>query len=509
MNAARAATDNYKWKAFLAVAAGLFVTVMDFGMVGVALPTIARDFRLSLFGASWVSLASALTISAVLLPFGRIADIAGRRSTYALGLAAFGAGSVMAALSPSIGVLIPARIVMSLGSALVMANGMAIVTLVFPPNERGKGLGLVTTMVGVAAVVGPIVGGRLVDSFGWRSAFWLMTAGGLAAAAFSYLVLIESRIASPGVKRGTRYDWPGALLSGTGLSLLIVIMTMGSRIGWLSALSLGGLAVTLGLVAAFIWWELRVASPMFDLRAFGNPQFSWANATRFFGFLGGSAAWFLMPFYLQDVLGYPPSTMGWIMVPGALFMAVTGTFSGRLSDRYGVRPFAVVGLAVAGVAGLIFASLGTDSPLWVVMPALALNGIGMGLWMAPNMSASIAAVAPSSYGVVTAFLNLVRNTASVVGIAAATLIVSTVISGRGYEADLRLIGDDATGGMARAFVEGSRFAYLALAGFIAVALLGALRTKDPDRASAAVAAAPAPAPGYAGAGTSTTGGGTS
>jgi EmrB/QacA subfamily drug resistance transporter len=477
--------DNYKWKAFAAVAAGLFVTVMDFGMVGVALPTIARDFHLSLFGASWVSLASALTISAVLLPFGRVADIAGRRTAYSAGLAIFGAGAVMAALSPSIAVLVPARIVMALGSALVMANGMAIVTLVFPPTERGKGLGLVTTMVGVAAVIGPIVGGRMVDSLGWRSPFWLMTAGGLVSAALAYAVLIESRIASPGVKRGTRYDWAGAVLSAAGLSLLIVVMTTGGRLGWVSAPSLGGLALTALFLGAFIWWELRVRAPMFDLRAFGNPQFSWANATRFFGFLGGSAAWFLMPFYLQDVLGFRPATIGWIMVPGALFMALMGTFSGRWSDRFGVKPFTVTGLTLTAIAGLVFATLGADSSLWIVMPALALNGIGMGLWMAPNMSASIAAVPPSSYGVVTAFLNLVRNTASVIGIAAATVIVTAVIAGRGYEADLRLIGDDATGGMARAFVDGSRIAYIALAAFIVIGLAGAIRTRDPERTKGA------------------------
>jgi EmrB/QacA subfamily drug resistance transporter len=508
-------SDNYKWKAFAAVAAGLFVTVMDFGMVGVALPTIARDFHLSLFGASWVSLASALTISAVLLPFGRIADIAGRRRAYSLGLATFGAGAVIAAFSPSIGLLVPARIVMALGSALVMANGMAIVTLVFPPKERGKGLGLVTTMVGVAAVIGPIIGGRMVDSLGWRSTFWLMTAGGLASAALAYAVLIESRIASPGARRSGGYDWAGAVLSAAGLSLLIVIMTTGGRVGWVSVLSLGGLVLTVAFLAAFIWWELPVKSPMFDLRAFANPQFSWANATRFFGFLGGSAAWFLMPFYLQDVLGFRPATMGWIMVPGALFMALMGTFSGRWSDRLGVRPFTVTGLALALVAALAFAALDTGSSLWFVMPALALNGIGMGLWMAPNMSASIAAVPPSSYGVVTAFLNLVRNTASVVGIAAATVIVTAVISGRGYEADLRLIGDDATGGMARAFVDGSRIAYLALAGFILIALVGAIRTRDPERAkdaAPAVKGAPDMQPRLAGAaggrGAAGSGGGT-
>ncbi|MBM3958718.1 MAG: MFS transporter [SAR202 cluster bacterium] len=491
---AGAAIDNYKWKAFVAVAAGLFITVLDFGMVGVALPTIARDFKLTLFGASWVSLASALTISAVLLPFGRVADLAGRRSTYAAGLAVFGGGAILAAFSPSIAMLVLARIVMAVGSALVMANGMAIVTLVFPPTERGKGLGLITTMVGVGAVTGPILGGGLVDSLGWRAVFWLMAAGGVGSAVLAYWILIESRISSPGIKRGTRYDWAGALLSAIALSLLILVMTTGGKIGWLSPLSIAGLAITVVAAFGFVRWELKVASPMFDLRAFNNPQFSWANATRFCGFLGGSATWFLMPFYLQEVLGYQPRTMGWIMFPGALFMAVTGTFSGRLSDRFGVRPFTVTGLSLTALAGLVFASLDTATPLWIVMPALAINGIGMGLWMAPNMSASIAAVPPSSYGVVTAFLNLVRNTATVVGIAIATAVVSGIIASRGYVSDLSQIGTDPTGGMAAAFVVGSRVAYLALVAFSFIGLVGALKTRDPDRGEAPAAVVRAPAP---------------
>lgn len=388
---------------------------------------------------------------------------------------------------------------MAIGSALVMANGMAIVTLVFPPSERGKGLGLITTMVGVGAVTGPILGGGLVDSLGWQAIFWLMSAGGLVSAVIAFWILIDARISSPGVKRGTRYDWLGAVLSAVALSVLILVMTLGGRVGWFSVLSVGGLVITVVAAVAFVRWELRVASPMFDLRAFRNPQFSWANATRFCGFLGGSAAWFLMPFYLQDVLGYAPSTMGWIMFPGALFMAVTGTFSGRLSDRFGVRPFTVAGLTLTAFAGVVFATLDVGTPLWVVMPALAINGIGMGLWMAPNMSASIAAVPPSSYGVVTAFLNLVRNTATVVGTAVATAVVSGVIASRGYVADLNLIASDSTGGMATAFVAGSRVAYLALVAFSLAGLIGALKTRDPDRGEAPAPVMPvAAAPGRPG-----------
>ena len=235
-------------------------------------------------------------------------------------------------------------------------------------------------------------------------------------------------------------------------------------------------AAALGVV--FVLWELRVANPMLELRLFKIPQFSWSTISRFLGFFGTSAAWFLFPFYIQDALGYSAATAGLVIFVGALGMSVTGAFSGRLSDRFGVKVFGLVGLGMTTTIGVVFATFNLETPLWVVMPALALNGIGSGLWMAPNMSATLGAVDHGNYGIVSAFLNLVRNVATVGGIAVTTTVVAAVMLSRGVEPELGAMASTSGDGTALAFVAGMRLAFLVLAGFSAVAWLASLMTRD-------------------------------
>ena len=172
---ATSASDNYKWKAFTVVAIALFTMVMDASVTGIALPSISADFSLSLRVVSWVAIAGSLTISAALLPLGRLADIAGRKSVHLVGITLFAAGAIFAAVSPDLPTLLAARVVMSLGAAMDQALVMAIVVSVFPAHERGKGLGMITMAVGVGAIAGPILGGPLVDLFGWRSVYWFLS----------------------------------------------------------------------------------------------------------------------------------------------------------------------------------------------------------------------------------------------------------------------------------------------------------------------------------------------
>lgn len=473
--------DNYKWKAFSAMAIGLFVGVMDFAGIGVVVPTVADEFGLALSTASWIIIAAALTISVVLLPVGGLSDIAGRKRSYMVGMVLFAAGALGAALAPSLIPLLIARVVEAVGAAIVMANGTAIVAIVFPPGERGKGMGLITMCVGLASITGPLVAGGMIDAFGWRSFFYLVAALAVVGVAWAAWALDEDRIST---RRGgslLRYDWPGAILSAAALTVLIVVLKEGNRLGWASVWTVGGGALAAALLISFIVRELRVRSPMFDLHAFANMRFSWAVSTRFLGFLGGSGWFFLMPFYLQDILGYTASKVGLIIFPGALGFAVLGAFSGRYSDRFGVKPFTVSGLVLAIIGGLMLASLNESSKLYLIMPALLTSGIGMGLWVAPNLSAAMAAVERSSYGVVAAFVNLVRNTASVTAVALVTAIVVGVMASRGFEADLSVIGESGSAEVGSAFLTGARYAYLALAGFGVVALFAALKTRDPVR----------------------------
>ena len=452
--------------------------VMDASVTSIALPSIAEDFSLSLRVVSWVALSASLTISAALLPLGRLADIAGRKSVHLVGIALFAAGSIFAALAPNLATLLGARVVMSVGAAMDQALIMAIVVSVFPAHERGKGLGLITMAVGVGAIAGPIIGGPLVDLFGWRSVYWFMSIPTILSFPLAAIILDDDRIGTIRERVRSGYDWFGALTSAGALGLAILTVANPFDLAWTSPAIVGsGLgAAALGVI--FVAWEARVANPMLEIRLFRIWQFSWSTVARFLGFFGTSASWFLFPFYIQDALGFSAATSGLVIFVGALGMSVMGAVSGRLSDRFGVKIFSLIGLALVTAMGVTFGTFNLGTPLWLVMVALALNGVGSGLWMAPNMSATLGAVDRSNYGIVSAFLNLIRNVAVVSGIAVTTTVVATVMVSRGFEPELGAMSSTAGDGTALAFVAGMRLAFLILAGFSAAGFLAVLMTRD-------------------------------
>ncbi|MCH8988200.1 MAG: MFS transporter [Chloroflexi bacterium] len=450
---------NYKYWVFGALGIGIFASVVDHGSVNVALPTIAGQFQTDLPTIQWVVIIYALTIAALLLPMGRLSDLVGRKKVYIAGTLVMGVGAALSGLSPTLEMLFPARIVQGVGAAMTQGTAMAIITSAFPANEKGRAIGLFMTMVGVGAVVGPAIGGVAVDSFGWRVVFFLtipVEIIGVAAAAWVLRGWPEVR--EPG---GARFDWLGAALSTGVLVALLLAMTTGNKAGWLSPPILAAFAGAVAMLGAFIWWELRCSAPMLDLRLFKGRTFSLGVSAAFLTFLGSSAVIFLMPFYLQNVLGYSPKTAGFVVVPGALCMAVLGTVSGVLSDRFGWRPFTVGGLASSAIGLFILSRVTETSSLWMVVPALMLMSSGMGIFYSPNSSSVMNAVGQARYGVVAGFLNLVRNAANVTSIAVATIIVTATMSTLGFEPSLEAVRGDAAG-VGHAFTVGLRYAFLAM-----------------------------------------------
>ena len=458
---------HYKYWVFGALAIGIFASVVDHGSVNIALPSIAAKFQTDLPTIQWVVIIYALTISALLLPMGRFSDLIGRKRVYIAGMVVLALGAVLAGISPSLETLFPARILQGVGAAMTQGTGMAIITSAFPANEKGRAIGLYMTMVGVGAIAGPAIGGIVVDTFGWRVVFFLtlpLVVIGTAATVWVLRGLPEIR-----ETLGARFDWLGAALSTGVLVTLLLAMTTGNRAGWLSPLILGAFAGAAAMLATFIWWELRSSAPMLDLRLFKGKTFSFGVSAAFLTFLGSSAAMFLMPFYLQNVLGYSPKTAGFIVVPGALCMAVLGSVSGVLSDRFGWRPFTVGGLACSATGLLILSQITESSPLWMVVPAMMLMSSGMGIFYSPNSSSVMNAVGQAKYGVVSGFLNLVRNAANVSSIAIATIIVTTTMNSMGFEPSLEAVRDGAEG-VGHAFTTGLRYAFLAMTGWILIAM---------------------------------------
>ncbi len=337
------------------------------------------------------------------------------------------------------------------------------------------------TMVGVGAVAGPAIGGVVVDAFGWRVVFFLTLPLEVIGIAATWWVMRGWSEAQE--RSGTRFDWWGAALSTGILVALLLAMTTGNRAGWTSPAIIGAFASTVVMLVTFIWWELRTDAPMLDLRLFKGRTFTFGVTAAFLTFLGSSAVLFMMPFYLQNVLGYSAKTAGFVVVPGALCMAVLGTVSGVLSDRFGWRPFTVGGLASSATGLFILSRVTETSSLWMVVPALMLMSSGMGIFYSPNSSSVMIAVGQAKYGVVSGFLNLVRNAANVTSIAIATIIVTTTMSTLGFEPSLEAVRDEVPG-VASAFTLGLRYAFLTMMGIVLASMtLSALQpnyVEEPD-----------------------------
>ncbi len=462
-------SKNYKWWSFLAIAIGLFVSVADVGSVVVALPTIADHFHTDLPTTQWVIVGYALTISALLLPMGRLSDIVGRKKVYIIGYVLFPIGAFLAGFSFNVLLLILARVFMGIGGAMTQGTAMAMHISAFPEKERGKAIGLILSVVGMGGVLGPAVGGVIVGTLGWRAVF--IVTGALSVLALLVAqVILDGRLGREEGKRPP-FDWLGAGLSAMALVAFLLILSMGPKVGWRYPGVIAGFLLVVISLTVFVWWENRTPTPMLYLGLFKRRVFSFGLSASFIGFFGMSSVRFLMPFYLQSGLGYSPGQMGLILVPGALGLAIAGTISGRLSDRFGWRKFNMGGLAISAAGLLILSRLTLESPLALVMIAMGMQSIGLGTFNPPNTSSILSAVGESRYGVVSGFLNLVRNSANVTGIAVATAIVTAVMASMGFLPSLAAVSEAEGGGVLLAFTSGMRVAFMIAAALVILGIV--------------------------------------
>lgn len=437
---------------------------------------MADDLDLSLPAASWIILASTLTIIAVLVPAASLSDKIGRKRSYTLGLALFAIGAIGVALSPSFGFLIGARIVQSAGIGIVQTNSYAIIATVFPANQRGKGIGAYTSTVGLAGIAGPIIGGVVVDALGWRS-FFVITAGLAIIATVAAIRLLDPARVDGERKRSTGpgFDWVGAALSAAMLSVFIAAINTGSRVGWDSTSIIAAFPIGFILLGLFVWRELSIERPMIDLRVFTNAPYSFSMATRFFGFMSGSGWRFMMPFYLQEVRGFQPSQVGLIIFSSAVGMAIFSYISGRLSDRYGTRRWVMLGLVIVVLASIFYSTLDLDTPVALIVFVLFISGMGLGFWEVPNTTSAMDTGEESAINTTGALVNVTRNAGNIASIAIASSIVTGVLVARGFEPDISLVGKDETGMMAGAFLDGARWVFIALAVVGAASVLAGWR----------------------------------
>ena len=447
------------------------MSVLDQTGVTLALPLMTSEFDATIPFVQWVALGYMLATGSLLLPAGRISDMVGRKVIYCAGFAVFVLGAAAATLAPNLIAVIAFRLAQGAGAAMIQANGMAILTTTFPASERGRVIGMFMTMVGLGAIMGPIVSGFLVDAFGWRGVFAASVPLGIASLAAAAIVLSRDAPSERGARRiAGGFDWIGALMSAGGLATFLLVMTTAYRVGWLSPLAIGAAALSVALLVGFVFWERRAAQPMLDLELFRRRVFALGSSASFFGFLAGNAVFSMMPFFLQDVLDLSPRTAGLFIAPAALGFALAGPAAGALSDRLGARRIEFAGLVALTASMLIFSRISPQTPAWVASGAMALQGLGMGIYYTPNTASVLSVVERERYGVATAFLNMTRNAASVAGVGMATTIVTMNMAAGGFEPTLDAVAAGAEG-VEEAFTGGLRIAFLTLCAFIGASII--------------------------------------
>lgn len=403
-----------------------FMTPFMISAVNVALPAIGRDFGADAATLGWVATAFLLSSAVFLIPFGRYGDNRGRLRLYRNGLAVFSAGSLLCLVARSAGLLIFGRAVQGIGSAMLYSTGLALIMTVFPPGERGRAIGISVAATYAGLTAGPLGGGFLAQQFGWRSIFLVSLVLGLAALAAvrAYLTAVREE------PTGEPLDLPGALLWGVALVLL---MGASSRLPEREGFAL----LAAGLVAAggFLRRAWTAPFPIFDLGLYaGNRVFACASAAALLHYGATYAVTFLLSLYLQYVKGFRPDQAGLLLAVQPACMALLSPFTGALSDRVEPAFVASAGMALTAAGLVLFAGLGPETPAGSIVAALAVVGVGYGLFSSPNMNSAMGAVEKRRYGMASAALAAMRLLGQMMSMGI-TLAVFGVNLGRANLAD--------------------------------------------------------------------------
>ena len=408
-------------KTAVQVVAGLssFITPFTLSSVTIALPSIDKALTLNAVALSWVATAYLLASAAFLVPFGRIGDIYGRKKIFLIGISIDAAASILCALAHSGGWLIFFRACQGLGGAMIFGTAIAILTSVFPPQERGRVLGINTAAVYTGLSAGPLIGGTLAQHLGWQSIFFLNALLGL----IMITVVLWKLKGEWAGSRGEKFDFPGAAVYCISLVALIYGFSLLPSLTalWLIIAGVAGLA-------AFAFWEARIKYPVFQVAFFQkNSVFRYSNLAALINYSATNSVAFLLSLYLQYIKGFKPEYAGLILVMQPVIMVICSPIAGSLSDRFEPRIIASTGMALTttGLVMLIF--LNNNTPLAYILFILAILGVGFGFFSSPNTNAVMSSVDRKFYGVASGMLGTMRVTGQTTSLAISLLLFAVYI----------------------------------------------------------------------------------
>lgn len=391
---------------------GAFMGPVDASIVNTVLPDITSYFKTDISIAQWVPTVYLVTISCLILLYGRLGDMVGYKKIFLTGLAAFVVASILCGSSQSIWMLIVFRGLQGLAAGLLMSVGYAIIVAAFPPFERGRAMGIYAVSIAAGLGLGPTFGGLIAQYLSWHYVFFVNVPIGIAALIWGSRVIPRST-----AKPGQRLDVAGAVTALVFLSSLLLYANQGETWGWASprSLALVGTAVVFG--ALFVWIERTSKQPMLNLALFSNRRFRFASISTLLSFVALYAIVFLTPFYLLFVLHFSILKVGLALIASPLATMFVAPVSGAMSDRFGTRVFAVLGMCI-GAAGLyLMSGLNASDNVWDVVWRLVIIGIGLGMFQSPNNSEIMGSVPPWHLGIASGIIAAMRNVGMVLGIA--------------------------------------------------------------------------------------------
>jgi EmrB/QacA subfamily drug resistance transporter len=401
-----------RWWTLGAVCVATFMLLLDITIVNVALPDIARDLRSSFSDLQWVIDAYALSLAALLLTAGSLADLFGRRLLFTAGLGVFTGASLLCALASSPLFLEFARALQGIGAAAMFATSLALLAATFQGRERGTAFGAWGATTGAAVAVGPLVGGLLTESVGWQSIFLINVPIGIGAIAVALTRVAESRDPD-----AAGVDWAGLVTFSLGLFLLIFALVRGNPEGWGSPLIVSFLVGAVVLLCAFVVVERRQARPMFDLTLLRKPAFAGASIAAFAMSASLFSMFLYMTLYIQNALGYSPLQAGLRFLPTTLLSFLVAPIAGKLSARFPVRILIGAGLGLVGIGLVLMAHVNADSAWTVLLPGFVVAGIGVGLVNPPLASTAVGVVPPQRAGMGSGINSTFRQIGIATGIA--------------------------------------------------------------------------------------------
>jgi len=418
-----------------ASALGAFAASVMATGVNVVLPGLVQAFEAPFATVQWVVLSYLLASVALLPVIGRLADVLGKRRVFLSGFVAFGLGSLACALAPTIEFLVLVRALQGVGGAVLTSLGLALVTDVFPTEVRGRALGVNGAVMSAGVVFGPSLGGLVSDLLSWR---WVFAGGVLVVAAGWYLAYRVVPRQAPDDAHG--FDVPGAVTVVLALFALSLALTSGQARGFTDPLVSALFAAAAGLGVAFVLVERRSASPVVDLRLFRAPALTIGLLTGLATFVSISGVILLMPFFLENVLGYAPRQVGLLMAVVPMVLVVAAPVAGWAADRFGERPVTVLGLSSILIGYLLVGRLDEHTTVPVYLLSFLPVGLGMGTFQTPNNSAIMGAVRRARSGTASGLLVLTRNFGQVLGVA----VLASVWAARAVARADAPVGSDAT-----------------------------------------------------------------